>query len=508
MNQPLSPRQRLIVWILAAAKLGPQLQKRLSNSAATAMLVLMAGLSGLLYWWGFVRPFALLELADRPLLNLYRLAAEAPFTRWQILSTFAGLGLFYWLGWRAAWRASGAPAWAVVIGGGALFSGLLWWIYPIGAADLFDNIGHGRVFGVYGANPFHTPPAAFPDDPFLPYVAWRRSVSAYGPAWEVPAAWVARLAGDGLIANVLLFKLLAGIFLAASVVLVALILRRHAPEQALAGVLLLAWNPIVLYETWGNGHNDMALVFWILLASWALTRRHYTLAILALVLGALVKFIPLLLLPAAGLIGLRDLPHPRARLRFLLVSGLATVALVVLAYVPFWAGLATLTVERRMHLYTTSLPAMVWALFSPAVGATVAAQWIALVAAAVTVTWALWQGVIAWRNRDWLSFPQAAFSVLIFYLLLTCLWFQPWYTLWPLGVAALLPPGHAVRLAVLFGYAALAKQLIVEPLWLWQRPLPPKPWRELRLGPAVMALPWLYLLALGWLHWRRTVPRP
>ena len=73
-----------------------------------------------------------------------------------------------------------------------------------------------------------------------------------------------------------------------------------------------------------------------------------------------------------------------------------------------------------------------------------------------------------------------------------------------LGVAALLPAGHAARLAALFGYTALAKQLIFEPLWLWQRPLPLKAWRELRLGPAVMALPWLYLLALGWFRLRGT----
>jgi hypothetical protein len=83
--------------------------------------------------------------------------------------------------------------------------------------------------------------------------------------------------------------------------------------------------------------------------------------------------------------------------------------------------------------------------------------------------------------------------------LLTCLWFQNWYAIWPLGLAALLPAGFELRLAVLFSFAALAKPLIFEPLWLWQRPLPPKPWRELRLGPAVMLLPWLYVL-YAWLQ--------
>ena len=103
---------------------------------------------------------------------------------------------------------------------------------------------------------------------------------------------------------------------------------------------------------------------------------------------------------------------------------------------------------------------------------------------------------------SWLSFPRAAFAILVFYLLLTCLWFQNWYAVWPLALAALFPPGYEVRLAVLLGYAGLAKPLIFEPLWLWQRPLPPKPWRELRLGPAVLILPWPYAL-YAWVRTRR-----
>ena len=74
------------------------------------------------------------------------------------------------------------------------------------------------------------------------------------------------------------------------------------------------------------------------------------------------------------------------------------------------------------------------------------------------------------RDASWLSFPRAAFAILVFYLLLTCLWFQNWYAVWPLALAALFPPGYEVRLAVLLGYAGLAKPLIFEPLWLWQRP--------------------------------------
>ena len=165
-----------------------------------------------------------------------------------------------------------------------------------------------------------------------------------------------------------------------------------------------------------------------------------------------------------------------------------------------------MSIERRQELFTASLPAAAWAVLQGPWGQQAAGERISLIAAAMTAAFALWQAGWAWRERSWLSFPRAAFHILMFYLLITCLWFQNWYAVWPLGLAALLPPGHEARLAALFGYAALAKPLLFEPLWLWQRPLPSKAWRELRLGPAVLLLSWLYALA-AWLQQRLPPPR-
>jgi alpha-1,6-mannosyltransferase len=359
---------------------------------------------------------------------------------------------------------------------------------------MFDYIMHGRILGVYGGNPFVQVGASFPQDPFLPYTAWRDTPSAYGPLWVLPTGAIAALAGNGVVANVLAFKLLGGVFLAASVAVVGAILRRVAPDRALAGVLLLAWNPLVLYETLGHGHNDIAMAFWILAAVWALVSRRYTLSILALVAGALTKFVPVLLIPAAGLIALRDLPDRRARWRFLVLAGVSAILLAGLAYAPFWHGVETLGVGRRGGLYTASLPAFAFVLLSRPLGEGVAAWAVSTTAAGLTALFALWQAVRARQDRSWWSFPQAAFNILMFYLLLTCLWFQQWYAVWPLGLAALLPAGRGAFLGVLFSFTVLAKPLVFEPMWLWLRPFPTRLWRELRLGPAVMALPWLLAL--------------
>ena len=130
-----------------------------------------------------------------------------------------------------------------------------------------------------------------------------------------------------------------------------------------------------------------------------------------------------------------------------------------------------------------------------------------LAAAGVTVLFALWQGVRASRDPSWGSFVQAAFAILMFYLLLTCLWFQQWYAVWPLGLVPLLPAGHMAWLGVTFGFAVLSKPLIFEPLWLWTHPRPDRSWLELRLGPAVLALPWVLTLVALWLGRRTHAPR-
>ena len=389
-------------------------------------------LSVLCYLWFFVRPFGLLDLAHRPLLDLFKLSQSQPAARQQVIAGYVILGGLYWLGWRAAQQVAQEnrrAAWIIVVATAMAAGAALLLMYPFGAADIFDNIMHGRILGVHNANPFADIPAQFANDAIYPYSAWRRVASAYGPAWEMLAGGVAWLVHQTLgisetpkvsivIANAVAFKLLSGVFLAASAAVVAVILRRKAPERALAGVVLLAWNPVILVETVGNGHNDIAMIFWVLAAAWALVGGRYTLAVLALVAGALFKFVPVLMLPAALLIALREINarqqsskvrqirlrntqyaiRPIPLLRFLLLTGVASVALILLFYAPFWQGLETLSIERRQALFTASLPAALWAALQEPWGRTLAAERVSLSAAGLTALFALWQGWRAYRE--------------------------------------------------------------------------------------------------------------
>jgi alpha-1,6-mannosyltransferase len=455
--------------------------------------------SGLIYGLGFAKIANLFSLYERPLLNLYTLPHGGEDGLLRVLLAFMVLTILYWWAWRLARHLHGKTAWGIVIAGSLVLGIILLLIYPFDATDLFDNVLRGRILGIYGGNPFLGSTARYAGDPFYTYIGWRGWASAYGPGWELTSSLVARLVGDGMIANVLAYKILPGIFLLVSVGVVAVILREIAPRQALAGTLLLAWNPIVLYETWGNGHNDMAMVFWMLLSMLAVLKQRYTLAILALVAGALFKFIPVLLIPPVLVLGLRAQPTFRRRLIFLAQVTLLSALLVTIAYAPFWEGIKVLNIKSRENLYTSSLPSIAFNLL-------VAQDWpkreaatlVSHTALALTSLFVLWRSWKVWKRPVFDEIVNTSALILLFYLMISCLWFQNWYSLWPLGLAPLLKPGPTRRMAVLFGFVTLSKQLGVGPLLFWPRPELEKPWLEIWLTLGVMGPPWLYGFANIW----------
>ena len=447
---------------------------------------------------GLLLPYNLFALKLRPYANIANLTAGNRLAQAGFVLTLAALAGVYYLAWRACRAAGreGRPSravWAALLGSLLAINLAMLWLYPIDAADVFDNIDRGRITAQYGGNPFYDTPRRFAHDWSFGYVAWPDYTSAYGPLWELMAAGTSRLAGSGTLANVLAFKTLDLLFYAGCVAIIAGILRRQAPERALQGVCLFALNPIVIYETAGNGHNDIVMVFFILLGLWALLRGRPGWAALALVAGGLIKFIPLLLLPVVAATAWRALPGWRRRLRWSLFTGLAAAVMVAAAFAPFWRGGDILAVQRRATLFTASFPALAQAQLEASLGVPTSERTVAAVAALLTLVVAGYQAWRAWRGDDWMAPIRASTHILLFYLLFACLWFQAWYTLWPLALAALLPEGAVARTVVLLSYAAAWKTIIFDDFVYTGGPLPSKAWRETLLGPITLGIPWLYV---------------
>ena len=93
--------------------------------------------------------------------------------------------------------------------------------------------------------------------------------------------------------------------------------------------------------------------------------------------------------------------------------------------------------------------------------------------------------------------PHSPFTILAFYLMVTCLWFQQWYSLWLIGLAPLLPQ-RSQRLALVFGFWVLTKQFIFGPLIVPIMSDYPSTaiWLEPVLTLSILGVPWSMALHL------------
>lgn len=463
-------------------------------SKPTVRLAGIAAVSAAIYALAFVWHYSLIEWWATPQLTIAKISQHDPRAAAAYVIAFAALFLLYALACRVARGQPRAAAWRVVIVGALAFNAILLLLYPVDAADIFDNIVHGRMTALYGANPFYQSAIDFTQDRFFSYAAWDYYPTAYGPGWELLAAGAAKVAGDGVIANVLTFKMISVLAYAGTAALIALTLRKHAPARALYGVVLFAWNPLVLYVTAGNGHNDTVMVLFIALGLALLTARRFTLAAAALTLGATIKFIPALLLPLAMLAGLKAARTWRTRAIFLIATLAVCAVIAAGLYAPFWRGGDILGVKRRSDLFTTSLPTLVEITLQPGLGKSLSEFVTVRLVAVLLGAWIVRQMRKVWRDASPNAVAAAGASILLFYLLAACLWFQAWYAVWTLALAALLPDGALTRGALLLSFAAIWKMPLFEFVLVPGAVLPPRDWREWWITLGTLGTAWAFFV--------------
>lgn len=462
-------------------------------------LLALGGVTTVTYLIAFTLPYSLLAWWDKPLSTISTISGHDPAALRLYAAALLVLFTSYLLAARVASGGHGAATWLAAATGAVAANAVLLFLYPVGAADVFDNITRGRIQSLFGGNPFLQVPAEYAPDLFVYYVAWAYSPTAYGPLWELLSRFVSSLTGDGVVANVLAYKLVSVLGYAGTAAFVALLAHRLAPERALTAFVLFAWNPLVLFSTAGNGHNDAVMALFISGSLYLVSLRRWTLATVVMTAGALVKFIPALLLPVVIIFALANTPRWGGRIRYLLGAGAASLALVAVAFVPYWQPgvpvVEILSVERRAGMFTTSLPTLVQMWLEPKLGETAASDLARRSAMLALALWAGWQYGTLWRGRRVEDALQATASILVFYLVVAVLWYQPWYVVWVLPVVAVLPDGVLRRGVLLLCLTSLFKIPLTEFVLfnndIWQR-LDPRNW-YLALG--VMGLPWLYFSA-------------
>jgi len=171
---------------------------------------------------------------------------------------------------------------------------------PLTSNDVFSNLAYGHMMHVGLDTSRLGPGALAPGDPFRVLVAprWLDSPCVYGPVTRA-IFYLATTAG-GVWTSLLIYKLLF-LLLAAFIVLVGYrACEASLPEARVpAALVLVAVNPLLLWEVAGQGHNDGLMVLFTLLGLHLLRRDRAWLAATCLMLGILAK---LAVIPTLGFV--------------------------------------------------------------------------------------------------------------------------------------------------------------------------------------------------------------
>jgi alpha-1,6-mannosyltransferase len=348
-------------------------------------------------------------------------------------------------------------------------------VAPHDSRDLWSYAMYGRILSVHHASPWVATPARFPGDLYLGRVAkgWRHTTSIYGPAFEVLAASITKLAGD---AATLVRMAFTTTFAAATALAAWLVYRRTGRAAATALVLL---HPAIALGTLAGGHNDVLVGIGLLGAVVLVLDDRPVLAGLAAGAATLVK-----LTGGIGIVALAcwTLVHRsgRSATRFAATA----LGLVGLAYLPLGTSGLSAFVHNRGSLSRASaweLPRLLTGLdhrHTPIRLGLPNSDTQLLVTVGALATAALTVGLAVRLRR--FDHPAVAMVGAIGTYLVVAPYVLPWYPAWIIPALALVVDRPVARLL------ALQASLLVVVYELKTQALP---------APAANAVWWIAVLA-------------
>jgi len=343
---------------------------------------------------------------------------------------------------------------------------LLALVPPPGSQDVYQYLFYGKMAAFLGANPYMVEPSRFATDPWFDQTTWVDQTSVYGPVWTLLGTAAVRVAGRDLLPAFLAMKaLVLALDLATMAALVALGRERRDQERVASpwsppfGRLAWALNPMVLLTVPVEAHADVAVAAAFGGAVLARRRGRAGWATALLSLGTLVR-------PYAGIALLLHVASILRTRGHRAAAGhlVASVALAVALFAPFWEGLDTFAgageVARRFGL---SLAGTLYRLVTdrpPGPIEDLDAVGISIVAVGALVAALVAAGAVrrVWRApRDGPTFEDAV-AVSFGVALLVSPWFFPWHLL-PIVALACSMPSTPTGAAVLVASASTSVEL-------------------------------------------------
>lgn len=331
--------------------------------------------------------------------------------------------------------------------------------YPVGSRDVFLYAFYGKMWAAYGANPYLQSPAQFPNDSWQPYLqaSWRDWTTLYGPLFIWQCRLMGSLVGDHPWVSVWLHKITAATLLVA--VWFIQTRRPRGDGQTAGTVLLLLWNPLLLFEIGSGAHNEIGMLLCVTGVVVASQRGWFATAIGILAMSFWYKWYGILLLPSV-LVELFQKKGWKRSVGGVVLFLVIAIALGLCTLVPLPDALPAIVAELfrpkvLQVIWPTELPPLVagwfWALRG--LGALDQAWGYPVfhfgrVLGFLVCSAAILLRQLRCRKEEYRLIESMTLIALAFTMvLLTILW--PWYLIVPIGLALMHDEAAFHRLALL-----------------------------------------------------------
>lgn len=347
---------------------------------------------------------------------------------------------------------------------------------PTRAQDAYWNLALAHGWVAHDMSPYHTSPNMLPESVFLePVLEWRDLPMTHGPLWVLILAAVVWIV-PSLAASLVLIKIIHALAICLGVFCVYQVMKQRAWSmgERTVGTLLLLFNPLLLQMAVVDLHNDVWIFLSIASALYFFEKKQFGLSATGLLAGAFVKYITALLLPIP-FIALAVAVMPIRTKVFQFGFWCVASGVLLCAYLPFgmpWelgAGLQNELTTRGSFTGSLLPTYLLTVVFSPSI---TTLRVLGLSVAAITLAVSL-----AYRK-----YTQAFFWPLVLLLSIGTPWFEPWYVLWLLPSAALLPAMPLLLLMTSIVYlvpevifslhvavVALIPATTLLAFWIWKR---------------------------------------
>jgi Gpi18-like mannosyltransferase len=310
--------------------------------------------------------------------------------------------------------------------------------------------------------------------------------------------------GVSLWVAVVLVKALMAAATAGCALIIYRLVKEVRPDAALLASMAYWWNPTVLIEAAGEGHNDPLMALLMLLTIWCTMRQRFMAGALALTAGALIKYVPVLFAPALAVYQWRSTADRRLLASKMVATAACCVVITTVAFVPFWAGWSTFDgVQESARLkFTNGTSGVTFWGMSQLMGSTNATYLTRIVLGAALLILVLHA---SWAVRDDQTLLAACTTISMFYVLVVTPRFWPWYVMLP--TALLCASGRRPDIAVAFALTACARAVAPLDVIRFSNAIswPVQVWATTIVGVWVPALVWI---AVSWVSVRRASVAP